>query len=113
MKQYMLSVCYPADATAPQPAELDAIMKRVAALNREMQEARAWVFAGGLQAPETATVVRAQDGGVLMTDGPFIETKEQIGGICIVMAADLDEALSWGEKLSRATGTAIEVRPIK
>jgi hypothetical protein len=84
MKQYLLSVCYPAGAIQPPPAALDRIMKDVAAVNREMQEAGAWVFAGGLHPPHTATVVHARDGEALTTDGPFVESKEQIGGICVI-----------------------------
>src|SRR5262245_30456568 len=110
MPQYLLSVCYPAGAAPPPPAALDRIMKDVAAVRREMREAGVWVFGGGLQPPHTATVVRTQDGQVLTTDGPFVETKELIGGICVVSAGNLDEALQWGARLSRATTTAIEVR---
>jgi hypothetical protein len=113
MNQYLLSVCYPAGGTQPLPAALDKIMKDVAALNREMQDAGAWVFAGGLHPPHTATVVHAKGADVLTTDGPFIESKEQIGGICIIRAADLDAALAWGGKLSRATTTPVEVRPLQ
>ena len=113
MTHYLLSVCYPAGATQPPPAALDTIMKEVAAVNREMQDAGAWVFAGGLRPPDTATVVDARAGDVLTTDGPFVESKEQIGGICIIRARDLDEALKWGGKLSRATTTPVEVRPLK
>jgi len=113
MNQYLLSVCYPAGATPPPPAALETIMKDVAALNREMQDAGVWVFAGGLHPPHTATVVETRQGEVLTTDGPFVESKEQIGGICILRARDLDEALKWGEKLSRATTTPVEVRPLK
>jgi hypothetical protein len=78
-----------------------------------MQDAGAWVFAGGLDGPDSASVVRAQDGQVLVTDGPFIESKELIGGICVIRAADLDEALRWGARMSRATTTPVEVRPIQ
>jgi len=113
MNQYLLSVCYPAGSTQPPPAALDQIMKDVAAVNGEMQAAGVWVFAGGLHPPHTATVVHATQGEVLTTDGPFVESKEQIGGICIVKARDLDEALKWGEKLSRATTTPVEVRPLQ
>jgi len=112
MKQYMLSVCYPAGAPVPPPAALASIRANVAALRREMQDAGVWVFAAALQPPETATVVRLEDGNVLVTDGPFVESKELIGGICVIRAAHLDEALTWGERLSRATTTPIEVRPI-
>jgi hypothetical protein len=113
MKEYLLSVCYPAGATGPPPAALDTITKDLAVLRREMQDAGAWVFAGGLDGPDSASVVRAQDGQVLVTDGPFIESKELIGGICVIRAADLDEALRWGARMSRATTTPVEVRPIQ
>ena len=113
MNQYLLSVCYPAGATPPPPAALEKIWKDVAAINREMKEAGVWVFAGGLHPPHTATVIHAMAGEVLTTDGPFVESKEQIGGISIIRADDLDAALAWAEKLSRATTTPIEVRPLQ
>jgi hypothetical protein len=112
MKQYMLSVCYPAGAPQPPPAALETIMKNADVLRREMQAAGAWVFAAALQPPGTAAVVRLEDGQVLVTDGPFVESKELIGGICVIRAASRDEALTWGERLSRATTTPVEVRPI-
>ena len=95
MKQYLLSVCYPAGATQPAPDALQRIMGDVNALRKEMQAAGAWIFSGGLHAPGTATVVREQAGNVVTTDGPFIESKEQIGGITILKAPDLDAALAW------------------
>jgi len=113
MNHYLLSVCYPAGGTQPPPAALETIMSDLAALRREMKEAGVWVFAAALQPPHTATVVHAQDGQVLTTDGPFVESKEVIGGIGVIKAADLDEALKWAEKMSRATTTPIEVRPIQ
>jgi len=111
MKQYLLSVCYPAGGSQPSPADLSRIMSDVMALQKEMQSAGVWVFSGGLHAPDSATVLRHQNGDVVLTDGPFIETKEQIGGITIVSVADLDAALLWARKLARATTTPIEVRP--
>ena len=78
-----------------------------------MQAAGVWVFSGGLHPANTATVLRQQGGDVVTTDGPFIESKEQIGGITILKAADLDAALDWGRKLARAIGTPIEVRPFQ
>jgi len=108
---YLLSVCYPADATQPAPDELAAIMTRVGALSAEMQAAGVWVFGGGLHGPSSATVVEDRDGEVVLTDGPFIESKEQIGGITIVDVADLDAALSWGARKAAAIGVPIEVRP--
>jgi hypothetical protein len=111
MKQYLLSICYPAGGTQPAPDALRKIMQDVGAVNAELRAAGAWVFAGGLHPPSTATVLRHQDGEVITTDGPFIESKEQIGGISIIQAEDLDAALAWARKLSRATTTPVEVRP--
>jgi hypothetical protein len=113
MTRYLLSVVTPADGTPPAPEELQAIMKNVEALHREMVEAGAWVFSGGLEAPETATVVRPQDGDLLVTDGPFVEAKEYVGGISVVDAPDLDAALEWGRRSARAIGLPIEVRPFQ
>jgi hypothetical protein len=88
-------------------------MREVDALNLELKAAGAWVFVGGLYPPSTATVVRLQDGDVLTTDGPFAEGKEHIGGFVVVRAPDLDSAVEWGVKLSRATTLPIEVRPVR
>ena len=71
------------------------------------------MIAGGLHPPESATVVRAKDAGVLLTDGPFAEGKEHIGGLTIIRANDLDEALEWGRRLAAATTLPIEVRPFR
>ena len=111
MKQYLLSVCYPAGSTQPPPDALKTIMREVTAVHVQMQQAGVWVFGGGLYPPSTATVLRHQNGEVVTTDGPYIESKEQIGGISIIKAADLDAALGWARKLARATTTPIEVRP--
>jgi hypothetical protein len=85
----------------------------VDAFNSEVQEAGAWVFAGGLHPSSTATVVRAQGGQVITTDGPYAETKEQIGGFWVIRAADLDAALDWAAKGSAACGWPVEVRPFQ
>ena len=111
MKQYLLSVCYPAGGTPPPPHELERIMRDVHVIQKDMQDQGVWVFSGGLTDHSTATVLRTQGGDVVMTDGPFIESKEQIGGISIVKAPDLDAAMGWGRKLARAIGVPIEVRP--
>jgi hypothetical protein len=111
MKQYLLTVCYPADSTQPPPEALEKIMREVSAVQKEMQAAGAWVFSGGLHPANTATVLRHQNGEVLTTDGPFIESKEQIGGITVLQAPDLDVAMAWAGKLALATTTPIEVRP--
>ncbi len=111
MKNYLLTVCYPAGSTQPEPDALQTIMREVSAVQQEMQAAGAWVFSGGLHPANTATVLRHQRGDIIVTDGPFIESKEQIGGITVLKAADLDEALAWARKLARATTTPVEVRP--
>jgi hypothetical protein len=111
MAHYLLSVYTPADGTPPAPEELDAIMKEVAVYNQELRDAGAWVFSGGLEAPDTATVLRLQDGDVLTTDGPFAEAKEYLGGFDVIDVPDLDAALEWGRKAARVIGLPIEVRP--
>ena len=110
MKQYLLSVITP-EGDPPPPEFLEPIMRNVDAYNQELKTAGAWVFSGGLHHPSTATVVRLQDGEVLTTDGPFAEGKEYVGGFSIIKAPDLDAALEWGRKLTRATTLPIEVRP--
>ena len=95
MKQYLLSVYQP-DGPPPTPEALQKIMRDVYAVREELKAAGAWVFAAGLHAPSTATVVRVKDGDVLTTDGPFVEGKEHIVGFSIVKAAALDAAPEWG-----------------
>jgi hypothetical protein len=112
MTQYLLTVMQPSEVTLP-AEDLDRIMQDVGAVDREMKDAGVWVFAGGLHPPSTATVLRPQGDDVLMTDGPFTEGKEHVGGFTIVQAPDLDEALAWGRKLAQATTLPIEVRPFQ
>ncbi|MDP1877259.1 MAG: YciI family protein [Actinomycetota bacterium] len=111
MPLYLLSVCYPADAQQPEPERLQRIMADVGAWRDAVVARGSWVFGGGLHDPSTATTVVDRDGEVLLTDGPFIEAKEQIGGITVIEAADLDEAVEMASAQSRATTTPIEVRP--
>jgi len=112
MKQYLLSIYQP-DGDPPPPEVLDPIMRDLEAVNAELRAAGAWVFAGGLHPPSTATVVRLKDGDALTTDGPYIEGKEHIGGFTVIRAPDLDSALEWGRKLARAITLPIEVRPLQ
>jgi hypothetical protein len=112
MNQYLLSIYQP-DGGTPPPHVLEPVMRDVDALRQEMKASGAWVFAGGLHPPSTATVVRVRNGQLLTTDGPFTEGKEHIGGFCVIKAADLDAALEWGSKLARATTLPIEVRPLQ
>jgi hypothetical protein len=113
MRQYLLSIYQP-DGDPPPPEVLEPIMRNLDALNEEIKAAGAWVFAAGLHPPSTATVLRAGDtGDVLLTDGPFAEGKEHLGGFTIVRAPDLDAALVWGRKLAQVLSPlAIEVRPL-
>jgi hypothetical protein len=113
MNQYMLSVHMVDGAPPPPPEAAQATYDRVDALNSEFQAAGAWVFAGGLHPPSTATVVRVADGEVLMTDGPFAEGKEHIGGFWVIKAEDLDAALAWAAKASEACAAPVEVRPLQ
>jgi hypothetical protein len=112
MKQYLLSIYQP-DGPPPSQVDLERVMRDLDVLNQELQAAGAWVFAGGLLPPSTATVLRPQGGEVLVTDGPFAEGKEHLGGFNIIKAADLDAALAWGRRLARATGLPVEVRPFQ
>jgi hypothetical protein len=105
--QYLLSVYQP-DGGAPDAETMARITADVRRFNAELRDGGSWVFAGGLHAPGSATVVRA-DG--MITDGPYLEGKEHIGGICVITAPDLDAALAWGRKAAAATTLPIEIRP--
>ncbi len=112
MKQYLLSIEQP-DGPPPPPAVLGPVMQELGALIQQLKSSGAWVFNGGLAPPSSATVVRWKDGDTLMTDGPYAEGKEHIGGFVIVKAADLDAALAWAAKFARVIGLPIEVRPFQ
>ncbi len=113
MRQYLLAVHMIEGEPAPPEDQVQRMYKAVDAFNAEVQSAGAWIFAGGLHPPETATVVRSQNGQVVTTDGPFAETKEQLGGFWVIEAADLDAALAWAAKGSEACGAPVEVRPFQ
>jgi hypothetical protein len=115
MTQYMLAVHHGPDAMPPSgPDEMQKAYRQVNAFNEELQKAGVWVFAGGLHDPSIATVVRAKTNGeVIVTDGPFAETKEQLGGFWIITAPDLDAALAWAAKGSAACMGPVEVRPFQ
>lgn len=116
MTEYMLSVHHDGlddPAFRMSEEEMQATFKAVDAFNAEVQAAGAWVFAGGLQPPTIATTVRAHEGETLITDGPFAETKEFLGGFWIISAPDLDAALAWAAKGSAACRGAVEVRPFQ
>ena len=113
MTQYLLSVYMVEGAPLPSPEVTEKMYKDVDAVNAELQAAGVWVFAGGLHPVSTATVVDARNSEVLTTDGPFAEGKEHIGGFWIIKVDDLDAALAWAKKASRACAAPVEVRPFE
>ncbi len=112
MSQYLLSVIEP-DGPIPEPDVMARIDRDVTAVDSDMRTSGVWVFSNGLLPPSSATVLRPGDGEVLVTDGPFAEGKEHLGGFSIVDVPDLDAALEWGRRLALATTLPIEVRPFR
>ena len=114
MSRYLLSV-HMSESTAPSeppsPEDMAAGMERINALETDMKSKGAFVFSARLHGPESATVVHPGDGDLLLTDGPFVESKEHVGGFYIVEAADLDEALAWAGRVVECIGAPIEVWP--
>ncbi|HEY4740963.1 MAG TPA: YciI family protein [Candidatus Acidoferrales bacterium] len=109
MPRYLVAIHHPDDYDPS--VETEAMSEDIHALNREMIAAGARIFAGGLSAAGRAKSLRAQpDGKVRVTDGPYLETKEHIGGFWILDAANLDEALAWGNKAVVACRASVEVR---
>ncbi len=115
MKQYMLSVHHesPAEVANVSDEDMQRMFQQVDAFNAQVRQAGAWVFAGGLEGIESATVVDARGAEAVITDGPFSETKEYLGGFWVIQAADLDEALEWARKGSAACEGRVEVRPFQ
>lgn len=110
MAQYLVAIHHPDDYD---PSREDAAMtEEIHALNREMIAAGVRTFVGGLRAASNAKSLRTQTGGkVLVTDGPYLETKEHMGGFWVLEAANMDEALEWGRKAAIACRAPVEVRP--
>lgn len=113
MTQYLLSVHYVEGEEAPPEDVVQQMYADVDKLNQKMQDQGVWVFGGGLHTPDTATVVRSEDGEILMTDGPFPEAKEQIGGFWIIDEENLDAALDWASQATVACRGPVEVRPFQ
>jgi hypothetical protein len=110
MKTYLLAIHQPAGPT-PSAEELEPIMRELGAIVQDMSDAGGLVFHGPLFPPDTATVVRWSDGGTMLTDGPFAEGKEYVGGLWIVRVPDLDDALGYARRITEATTLPVEVRP--
>ncbi|MFZ0908979.1 MAG: YciI family protein [Candidatus Acidiferrales bacterium] len=109
MPRYLVAIHHPDGYDGS--LEGEAMMRDIHVLNEEMMAAGARIFAGGLSAASSAKSLRAQsDGKVRVTDGPYLETKEHIGGFWILDAANLDEALAWGRKAVVACRAPVEVR---
>lgn len=114
MSQYLLST-YAVEGEPPPepppPEAMQAMMERIIGLEAEMDASGTFVFGGHLHGPDAATVVRMGETEVIMTDGPFVESKEHIAGFYIINADDLDAALAWAGKVSACVGRPIEVQP--
>jgi len=114
MDQYLLSVWhddnYEVDFSSP---DAQRMVAQVGAFNEQLQRSGAWVFGAGLHPASSATVVRSSGGDVSMTDGPYAETKEQMGGFWIVEAPDLDAALDLARQAAAACEGPVEVRPLQ
>lgn len=115
MNHYLLSVHMSGDGPPPSmtPEQMEQTTRRVLALEADMKEKDAFVFGGALHGPDAATVVSDHDGDMVMTDGPYAETKEHIGGLYVIRADDLDAALTWAGKVVETIGAPIEVRPFR
>jgi len=112
MPRYLLSIIQP-DGAPPAPEVFEPIMREVAAFSAELAASGAWVFNAGLHDAASSTVVRVRGGEVVMTDGPYVEANEHVGGLVIVDVPDLDAALVWARKAAAATTLPIEVRPFR
>lgn len=113
LKQYLLSVAMIDGGPTRSPEEMQQAYDRVNVFNEGLQASDSWIFAGGLLPAEMATVVRTDGDETIVTDGPFTESKEHIGGFWIVQVADLDAALAVAVAASRACGEPVEVRPFQ
>lgn len=112
MKTYLITL-YSRPGPPPPEVDLTRIMADLEVVNSDIRAAGGWVFAGGLGALEAATTIRTPADGAaqLVTDGPFLEAKEHLGGLSIVQAQDYDIALGWAKRIGKATGLPVEIRP--
>lgn len=116
MSQYLLSTYAVAGEVPGAPAspdEMQQFMQRVMTLEEEMDTAGVFVFGGALHGPDASTTLINGERDLILTDGPFVETKEHIAGFYIISAEDLDDALAWARKVVVALNHPIEVRPFQ
>jgi hypothetical protein len=113
MNVYLLSVHGDDTAELPDDFDIEQVYADVDKVNQEMMKQGVWVFGGGLHPADTATVVRSDEGEIVTTDGPYLESKEHIGGFWIIKAPDLDAALDWAKKATVACRGPVEVRPFQ
>ena len=113
MTQYLMSVYMVEGAEEPSPEAIQRSYAAVDVFNKKLQDHGAWVFAGGLHPAQTSTVVRVHNGDVLTSDGPFAESKEQLGGFWVITAPDLDAALTWAREATVACAAPVELRPFQ
>jgi hypothetical protein len=111
--QYLLSVWHRDGEPLPQGPAMEKVFRDVDAFNKKLQDKKVWVFAGGLHPIGATTTVRVKDGEAMLTDGPFSEAKEHIGGFWIIKAPDLDAALKWAKEAAVACAAPVEVRPFQ
>lgn len=114
MNQYLLATySTPSEGPSepPSPETMQQMMQGIVALEEEMDQAGAFLFGGHLHGPDASTVVRPGDDGPMLTDGPFVESKEHLAGFYVINAEDLDAALVWAKKVTDCIGNVIEVRP--
>ena len=117
MTQYLITVPHDTDEAPTMenmdPAEIQPIIDAVDVFNEKLRTEGAWVFAGGLEPPTATTGVDNTGDTAIVTDGPYTESKEYLGGFWVIEAADLDAALAWAKEGSKACASRVEVRPFQ
>ena len=113
MSQYLLSVHHVEGEEMPSLEEAQPMFDAVDRFNEKLRAAGAWVFAGGLNPVESARTVDNTGAEPIITDGPFAESKEWLGGFWVIEAADFDAALVWATEGSKACAAKVEVRPFQ
>jgi hypothetical protein len=110
MSQYLVAIQHPENYEMPADADGEAMIRDIRALNREMIAAGVRDFAGGLQSAAKAKSVRKQAGELVVSDGPYLEAKEHVGGLWLLKCADMNEAVEWARKAAVACRVPVEVR---